>query len=321
MQDIQATGLVNIQRVTSHNNPADIYTKCVTSPVLERHLRHNGLIELHIEEGEINSHILELAEQYFNVTSDEDVEYTKEQQHRMKNNDEYTQEQRLRVQQKIRKQLKQLYNKQRKKDNKKLYIESKRRDTAHQADLQHKQSQLLLLHQDRAHQAQHREAHLDHMMEEYRHDLGEDYTPFINMIDINSSERLPRPRHQPRPEQQQQQQQQQQTTLPHESGRTTADIMADILPRKQQQRLQLRTLFSSSKEMKEKEERIQRYIKKESEDTLTDIDIDISSSGTIITSIRDINCVNKKKTSTKNKHHCYNSLLPLLLRVHVHIKD
>ena len=79
VQDIQATGLVNIQRVTSHNNPADIYTKCVTSPVLERHLRHNGIIELHIEEGEINYfHILELAEQYFNVTSDEDVEYTKE---------------------------------------------------------------------------------------------------------------------------------------------------------------------------------------------------------------------------------------------------
>ena len=110
-QDIQATGLVNIQRVTSHNNPADIYTKCVTSPVLERHLRHNGLVELHIEEGEINYfHILELAEQYFNVTSDEDVEYTREQQQRMKNNDQYTKEQRLRVQQKIRKQMRQLYS-------------------------------------------------------------------------------------------------------------------------------------------------------------------------------------------------------------------
>ena len=48
---IQATGLVNIQRVTSHNNPADGYTKCVTSPVLERHLRDNGIIELHIKEG------------------------------------------------------------------------------------------------------------------------------------------------------------------------------------------------------------------------------------------------------------------------------
>ena len=33
VQDIQATGLVNIQRVTSHNNPADIYTKCVTSAI------------------------------------------------------------------------------------------------------------------------------------------------------------------------------------------------------------------------------------------------------------------------------------------------
>ena len=171
---------------------------------------------------------MELAEQYFNVTSDEDVEYTKEQQQRMKNTGEYTREQRLQVQQKIHNQMKQLFNnKQKKKDNKKLYLENKRRQATHQADLEHKQSQLLLLHQDQAHQAQQREAHLDHMMEEYRHDLGDDYIPFINMIDINSSEQLPRPR--PRPEQQQE------TTLPHESGRTTADIMADMLLRKQQQ--------------------------------------------------------------------------------------
>ena len=74
-------------------------------------------------------------------------------------------------------------------------------------------------------------------MEEYRHDLGDDYIPFINVIDINRSEQLPRPR--PRPEQQQQ------TTLPHESGRTTADIMPDILLRKQQQlRVQPRTSSS-----------------------------------------------------------------------------
>ena len=108
------------------------------------------------------------------------------------------------------------------------------------------------LHQDRVHQAQHREAHLDHMMEEYRHDLGEDYIPFIDMIDINSNEQLPRPRHRPRPEQQHQ------TTLPHESGRTTADIMADILLRKQQQqRLQPRTSSPhlGGDEGEEKEER------------------------------------------------------------------
>ena len=98
-QDIQATGLVNIQRVTLHNNLADIYTKCVTSPVLERQLRRNGIIEQHIKEGEISYfHILELAEQYgqyLNVTSDEDVEHTKELQQRKKNNGEYTREQRL----------------------------------------------------------------------------------------------------------------------------------------------------------------------------------------------------------------------------------
>ena len=132
--------------------------------------------------------------------------------------------------------MKQLYNnKQKKKDNKKLYIESKRREAAHRADLEHKQSHYYYYFyttQDRAHQAHYYyyiEKHIfDHMMEEYRHDLGEDYIPFINMIDINSNEQLPRPRHRPRHqapprEAHLQQQQQQQTTLPHESGRTTAE--------------------------------------------------------------------------------------------------
>ena len=63
------------------------------------------------------------------------------------------------------------------------------------------------------------------MMKEYRSDLGDEYIPFINMIDINSNEQLP----QPRPEQQRQ------TTLPREIDRATADIMADILLKKQQQ--------------------------------------------------------------------------------------
>ena len=240
VQDIQATGLVNIQRVTSYNNPADIYTKCVTSPVLERHLRHNGSIELHIEEGEINYfHILELAEQYFNATSDEDVEYTREQRQKMKDNNEYTKQQRLRIQQKVRNRMKQLYlNKQKKKDNKKLHIENKRREAAQRADIEHKQSQLLLQHQDRSHkaQAQQREAHLEHMMEECRSDLGNDYIPFINMIDINYVNNRP----QPRPEHLQQ------TTLPLDNGRATADIMADLLLRKQQQQQQLQRRSSSS---------------------------------------------------------------------------
>ena len=76
-------------------------------------------------------------------------------------------------------------------------------------------------------------------MEEYKHDLGDDFVPFLNMTDINSNEQLPRLQHRPRPEQQQQ------TTLPHESGRTTADIMADILLRKQQQQRLLRRTSSS----------------------------------------------------------------------------
>ena len=79
MQEIQATGLINIQKATSHNNPSDIYTKCVTSQVLEQHLRHNSIIELHIEEGETNYfHILELAAQHIN-DSEDDVEHTTEQ--------------------------------------------------------------------------------------------------------------------------------------------------------------------------------------------------------------------------------------------------
>ena len=91
-------GLVNVQRVTFHNNPADIYSKCVTSLVLERHLRHNGIIELHIEEGEINYFDTpEFAVQYFNA-SDEDISYTKEQLRRIKDSNGYTKEQRLRVQ-------------------------------------------------------------------------------------------------------------------------------------------------------------------------------------------------------------------------------
>ena len=100
--------------------------------------------------------------------------------------------------------MKQLFSNKQKKNNKKLYLENKRREAIHQPDIEHKQSQLLLQHRDRAHQAQEREAHLDHMMEEYRNDLGEGYIPFISMIDINSNEQLPRPR----PEQQRQ------TTLP-----------------------------------------------------------------------------------------------------------
>ena len=74
------------------------------------------------------------------------------------------------------------------------------------------------------------------MMEGYRSDLGDDYIPFINMIDINSNEQLPRYR----PEHQQR------ATLPLENDRTTADIIADILLRKQQRQQPLPHRSSSS---------------------------------------------------------------------------
>ena len=84
--------------------------------------------------GRINYfHILELAVQYVS-DSHEDIEHTAEQRHP--------------VQQKFRRQIKQLFNnKQRKKENKKQYLERKRREAAQQADIEHKRSQLLLQHQ------------------------------------------------------------------------------------------------------------------------------------------------------------------------------
>ena len=51
VQDAQATGLVKTQWVTSHSNPSDIYATCASVHVFERHLRHNGIIELHIKRG------------------------------------------------------------------------------------------------------------------------------------------------------------------------------------------------------------------------------------------------------------------------------
>ena len=85
VQDIQATGLVNIQRVTSHNNPSDIYTKCVSAQVLEHHLRYNGIIELRIAEGEISYFsILQLAAQHINDSVDDFV-HTREQRLRVYN--------------------------------------------------------------------------------------------------------------------------------------------------------------------------------------------------------------------------------------------
>ena len=115
----------------------------------------------------------------------------------MQDNIDYTKEQRLRAQQKFRRQIKQLFNnKQKKKENKRQYLNKKRPEAAQQVDIEHKQSQLLLQHQDRSHRVQpppdilktskdEREEHLDLMMEDYKKDIGEDYIPFINMIDFN----------------------------------------------------------------------------------------------------------------------------------------
>ena len=82
-------------------------------------------------------------------------------------------------------------------------------------------------------------------MKECKEDLGEDYIPFISMIDFDSEHQpLPRlPVLQP------------ETTLPLNALRTTADIMADILVRKQQGQLRPGHHHHILKEMQEKEER------------------------------------------------------------------
>ena len=54
-----------------------------------------------------------------------------------------------------------------------------------------------------------REEHLDHLMEAYKKDLGDNHIPFINMIDVNNYEQRSRPRSE----------QQRLTTLPLENGR------------------------------------------------------------------------------------------------------
>ena len=52
IQDLRQAGEVDIKRVTTHENPADIYTKLLPAPVLQKHLPQNGLLALPDGEGE-----------------------------------------------------------------------------------------------------------------------------------------------------------------------------------------------------------------------------------------------------------------------------
>ena len=101
-------------------------------------------------------------------------------------------------------------------------------------------------------------------MKEHKEDLGEDYIPLISMIGFNDSRYLPQSRPELHPE----------TTLPPKALRTTADIMADILVRKQQGQLRQDIITTSWRRYRR---RRRGNIMKESEDILTD-----SSSITII---------------------------------------
>ena len=51
-QDLRQAGAVDIKRVTTHENPADIYTKLLPAPTLQKHLPQNGLLALLDGEGE-----------------------------------------------------------------------------------------------------------------------------------------------------------------------------------------------------------------------------------------------------------------------------
>ena len=108
-------------------------TRNVSSQILERHLRHNGIIELHMKKGAINYfNILQFAAQHIN-----DSEHSETQ--RIKDN---------------------VYNKSFE-NNFDNYSKRRRRliggecqFAAQCADIEHKQSQSLLQHQALAHQAQ-----------------------------------------------------------------------------------------------------------------------------------------------------------------------
>ena len=52
IQDLRQAGEVDIRRVTTHENPADIYTKLLPAATLQKHLPQNGLLALPDGEGE-----------------------------------------------------------------------------------------------------------------------------------------------------------------------------------------------------------------------------------------------------------------------------
>ena len=52
IQDLRQAGEVDIKRVTTHENSADIYTKLLPAPTLQKHLPQNGLLALLDGEGE-----------------------------------------------------------------------------------------------------------------------------------------------------------------------------------------------------------------------------------------------------------------------------
>ena len=58
IQDLRQAGEVDIKRVTTHENPADIYNKLLPAPTLQKHLPQNGLLALLDREGGRRVHVL-----------------------------------------------------------------------------------------------------------------------------------------------------------------------------------------------------------------------------------------------------------------------
>ena len=230
VQDIQATGLVNIRGVTLHNNlptstPSVSHLQCcngifVTTESLSCTSKRGR------SSTSTSSSSLRSTSMIRKMTSETP-----------KSNDNMSNA-------KFKQQFRQLFNK--KKEKQEQYIENRRRGAAQQQpDIEHEQSQVLLQQQALSHQAPQvqkspitlktmkdkKEEQPDITMKEYKEDLREDYIPFSSVIDFDNDYQLPELRLELQPE----------TTLPRNALRTTADIMADILLRKQQGQIQDRT--------------------------------------------------------------------------------
>ena len=72
IQDLRQAGEVDIKRVTTHENPVDIYTKLLPAPVRQKHLPQNGLLALLDGEGEEECMYYLKSKKHNNKSKDDD---------------------------------------------------------------------------------------------------------------------------------------------------------------------------------------------------------------------------------------------------------